>query len=57
MLNTEKRIAVLEASASDAGMKIIVVEDGETPADALKCSGHLRDALGVLYCSHLDEML
>lgn len=57
MLNTERRIAPQEASASDGSMKIIIVEDGETQADALKRSGYLPDALGVLYCTPLDALL
>lgn len=57
MLNTERRIAALEASASNDTMKIIIVQDSETPADAVKRSGHPPDALGVLYCTPLDALL
>ena len=57
MLNTEKRIAALEISASDDSMKIIVVEDGETPADALKRVGLEPDALRVMCVTPLDVEL
>ena len=57
MLNTEKRIAALETSASDDSMKIIMLKDGETQAAALKRSGYLPDALGVLYCTPLDALI
>ena len=57
MLNTERRIAALEASASDVSMKIITVEDGETKTAALQRMGLMPDALRVLYCTPLDAML
>ena len=57
MLNTERRIAALEASADDDSMKIIIVADGETQADALTRSGYPTNALGVLYCTPLDALL
>ena len=57
MLNTERRIAALEASASDDIMKIIVVEDGETQADALKRAGLALGALRVVCVTPLDAML
>ena len=49
MLNTERRIAALEASTSDDGLKIVIVEDSETQADALKRAGAEArcDASGV----------
>lgn len=57
MLNTERRIAALEASASDDSMKIILVEDGETQADALKRAGLMLDALRVVCVTPLDARL
>jgi hypothetical protein len=35
MLTTERRISKLESSTSDDALKIIIVEDGESQADAL----------------------
>ena len=57
MLNTERRIAALEASASDDSMKIIIVEDGETQAEALERIGLSPDALRVVCISPLDARL
>ena len=57
MLNTERRIAALEASASDDSMKIIVVEDGETQAAALKRAGLMPGALRVVCVTPLDARL
>ena len=57
MLNTERRIAVLEASASDSTLKIIVVEDGEIQADALKRVGLKPDALHVMCVTPMEAML
>lgn len=57
MLSIEKRIAALELSANDDTIKIIIVEDGETQAEALKRAGLPVDARGVVYCSPLDAML
>lgn len=57
MLTIERRIAALESSASDDTMKIIIVEDGETQAQALKRAGYPPDALGVLYGTPLDVLL
>ena len=39
MLTIERRIAALEASASDDSMKIIVLDDCETQTAALKRAG------------------
>lgn len=57
MLNIERRIAALEASASDDSMKIIIVEYGETPADALKRAGLMPGALRVVCITPLDASL
>ena len=57
MLNTERRIAALEASASDDSMKIVMLEDGETQADALKRAGVMPDALRVVCVTPLDARL
>ena len=56
MLNTERRIAALEASASDDSMKIIIVEDGETQA-ALQRAGLMPHALRVVCVTPLDARL
>lgn len=56
-MSIEKRIAALEMSASDDTIKIIIVEDGETQAEALKRAGLPADARGVVYCTPLDAML
>jgi len=39
VLTIDRRIAALESSASDDTMKIVIVEDGETQAEALKRAG------------------
>ena len=57
MLNIEKRIAALEASANDDSMKIVMLEDGETQADALQRMGMMSGALGVVCISPLDARL
>jgi uncharacterized protein (UPF0218 family) len=57
MQTTEKRIAALEQSASDDGVKIVIVEDGETQAAALLRAGLPPNARGVVYGSPLDAML
>jgi len=57
MVNTERRIAALEAITSDGNLKIIVLEDGETQADALKRAGLKPDALRVMCVTTLDAML
>ena len=57
MLPIERRIAALEASANDGSMKIIIMEDGETPADALKRAGLKPGALRVVCLSPLDALL
>jgi hypothetical protein len=53
----EKRIAALELSASDTALKIVIVEDGETQAQALKRVGLPPDARGVVFGTPLDELL
>ena len=57
MLNIERRIAALEASASDDSLKIIIVEDGETQADALHRMGLMPGALRVMCVTPLDVKL
>ena len=57
MLNTERRIAALEVSASDDGVKIVIVEAGETQADALKRMGLAPSALRVVCVTPLDVKL
>ena len=57
MLTIERRVAALEASASDGSMKIIIVEDGETHADALKREGVMHGALRMVYVTPLDARL
>ena len=57
MLNTERRIAALEAGASDDSMRIIAVEDGETQSAALKRVGLLLGALRVVFVTSLDARL
>ena len=57
MLPIERRIAALEASTRDDSMKIVLLEDGETQADALKRAGLMPNALGVLYCTPLDALI
>ena len=54
MLTTEKRIAALEQSASDDGVKIVIVEDGETPAEALARVGLPPYARGVVWGTTQD---
>ena len=56
MQTTEKRIAALENSASDKTLKVVVVLDGETPANALKRLG-LPPEAQVVYLSELDERI
>ena len=57
MLNTERRIAALEASAIDDTIRVIVIEDGETKADALKRIGLSPQALRVVCIAPLDARL
>ena len=57
MQATEKRIKSLEDSASDKALKVVVVLDGETQAEAAKRVGLPPDARGVLYLSPLDALL
>mgnify|MGYP001248620907 CR=1 FL=1 len=55
MRTNERRIAALE-SAIDKTLKVVVVMDGETPANALKRLGLPPDAR-VVYLSELDERI
>ena len=57
MLNTERRVAALEASASDISLKIILVDDGETQAEGLERIGLSPKALRVLSIAPLDALL
>ena len=57
MLNTERRIAALEASARDGSMKIIIAEDGETQAATLQRMGLMPGALRVVCVTPLDARL
>ncbi|MDM0025926.1 hypothetical protein [Variovorax saccharolyticus] len=56
MQTAERRIAVLEALAIDTGLKIIVLERGETESLALQ---RLGDQLGlsVIFITANDERL
>lgn len=56
MQATERRIAALESSASDKTLKVVVVLDGETPADALKRLGLPPDVVAV-YLSEIDLLI
>ena len=56
MLNIERRIAALESSASDTGLKIIVVEDGEAQAAALVRLG-MSPEVRAVYLSELDALI
>ena len=44
VLTTRNRIAALEASNQDDSLKVIVVEDGQTEAEALRLAGLPPDA-------------
>ena len=57
MLTIERRIAALEASASNDGVKIVIVDVGETKADALKRVGLAPSALRVVCVTPLDVKL
>lgn len=60
MLSIERRIAALETSADDGSMKIVIVEAGETDADAMKRAGYSPHAAGVMrvvFMSPTDERL
>lgn len=57
MMSIERRVAALERSSNDDSPKIVVVEDGETQADALKRLGLPPDARGVVWCTTLDVLL
>lgn len=54
--STKRRIAALEDSASDKALKLVVVMDGESQADALKRVGLPPDAR-VVYLSELDARI
>lgn len=54
-MKLQTRIAALESRAG-AGLHIVIVEDGETPAAALERLGLPPDAR-VVYCTPLDALL
>lgn len=56
MQATEIRIAALESSASDKTLKLVVVLDGESEADALKRVGLPPDVQAV-FLTALDERI
>lgn len=56
MQATKRRIAALEDSASDKGLRVVVVLDGESPADALRRLGLPPDVVAV-YLTELDERI
>lgn len=61
MQNIERRIASLEAEsrAGDGAIKVVIVEDGESKADAL-ARAHLLDATNVwnvVFVSPTDAQL
>lgn len=56
MLNFERRIAALEAANQDHSLKVILLEPGETEAEALRRAGLPTEAR-VLYCSSMDDRL
>lgn len=57
MQTIERRLAALEDSASDKTLKVVVVLDGETKAEALMRLGLTPDAVHVVYLSQIDEWL
>ena len=57
MRNTEKRVAALEASALDDTMKVIIIQDGETQAEASERFGLSRNTLCVVFGMSLDALL
>ena len=57
MLNTERRIAALEASAGDDSMKIVMLEEGETQANALMRAGLIPGAKRLVCITPLDAKL
>lgn len=50
MHNIERRIAALESQANtaDASLKLVLVEAGETSAEAISRAGHPPDAANVV---------
>ena len=56
MLQIEKRIAALENSGRDVSIKVVLLLDSETEADALRRAGLPQDARAVFITS-LDERL
>lgn len=56
MQTIERRIAALEGSASDKTLKVVVVLDGESQADALKRVGLPPDVRAV-FLTELDARI
>ena len=62
MQSTERRVAALEikASAGDASLKLVFLDDGESEAAALERAGYPPDAadvLRVVFVSRTDARL
>ena len=57
MLNIERRLAALEARTSDDGVKIVILNDGDTQANALKRVGLTLRAPRVVCVAPLDARL
>ena len=52
----ERRVAALEDKAFDNSMKVLLLMDGETEAEALLRSGYPADSR-VVFCSEVDARL
>ena len=57
MQSTERRVVALETSAIDGRLKIIIVLDGESQADALERIGLSPDTLRVVCVTPVDGRL
>jgi hypothetical protein len=57
MQTIERRLAALETANRDDSLKVVVVEDGQTEAEALRLAGLPPDTRGLIFCSPLDAML
>ena len=56
MHSIERRVAELESKVADNRLKIVVVLDGETEAEALRRAGYPADSR-VVFCSEVDARL
>ena len=56
MHSIERRVAELESKVADNRLKIVVVLDGETEAEALRRAGYPADSR-VVFCSDVDARL